>query len=91
MNNYNFKKYLLQIAFIRNLFNEKLSLREVNHEQSEFVDEWKNVKKDRITDWKRNILKIAGVLFNWREKVLHAFKGYKFQITHSDIDDLEKY
>ena len=39
MNNYNFKKYLLQIAFIRNLFNEKLSLREVNHEQSEFVDE----------------------------------------------------
>ena len=82
---YKFGKYSLPIAFLRDINEGYLSLKNANLKQSNFAIELKNFEKDTKTlEKKVFFLNNLGLLFSAREKVLNSFKGRLFPIKKLD-------
>lgn len=66
--------------------HSKLSLSKADQEQSQFVDEFKKIKTNRIPNKKMKFWRYAESLLNGREAILFAFRGDIFPMRSIDTN-----
>ena len=81
---YNFGKYLLPIASLRDIHEGYLSLENADLKQSNFAIELKMLKKIQKHLKESLFLYNLGLLLREREKVLNSFKSRLFPIKNLD-------
>ena len=78
---YNFGKYSLHIAFLRDIHEEYVWLKDADYEQSKFANEFKNIDKGPKSVEKNLFLSEMRLLLTAREKVPNNFKNRLFLIN----------
>ena len=81
---YNFSKYSLPIAFLRDIHEGNLSIEGADNKQSYSANELKNFDKGRKTLDKKSFLNNLGLLISAREKVFNRFKNRLFPIKERE-------
>ena len=79
---YNFCKYTLPIAFLRDIHEGHLSIERADNKRSNFPNESKNFEKGTKSFEKKYFLNNLGLLFSAREKFLERFKSRLFPIKN---------
>ena len=82
---YNFSEYSLPIAFLRDIHQGYLSLKDADDdEQSKFTNRLKNIDKGIKSVEKKLFLSNIGLFFTAREKVHNNFKNRLFPIKNTE-------
>ena len=81
---YNFSKYLLPIAFLRDIHGGHLSIEKADNKQSNFANELNNFDKGIKKIEKKIFFNNLGLLFSAREKGLTSCKSRLFAIKNLD-------
>ena len=73
---YDFSRYPLPIAFLRDIPKGNLSIKDADKEQIQIANELKDMGKSKMPGEKKSFLKNAGLLLNAREKILNYQFSY---------------